>query len=314
MVRHHVAERAGLFIETAALFDADGFGRGDLHVVDVIAIPDRLEEAVGKSNCQDALDGFLAEKMIDAINLLFVPNLEQSCVQRLGGVDVVTERLLDDDAPPAFAARFIGQPRAGNVFCDRTEETVGDGEIEQHVAARPVVALDRIQQLAELGESLVLIEIALEKRHLRQQFGPRARIDGLGLEFAAACQEALHHFGQAFAPLIGRAVVMIHTDQREILREQLSLHEVVERRNDEALRQVARRAEYDHRARAGRLGLRRSRIFLHGGLHQRLCLAICSRAALMTCSDVNPNLVSIPFSGAEAPNLCIPIIAPRRPT
>ena len=43
MVRHHVAQRAGCVIETAAVADAELFVDGDLDMVDVITIPDRLE-------------------------------------------------------------------------------------------------------------------------------------------------------------------------------------------------------------------------------------------------------------------------------
>ena len=35
MVGNHVAQRAGSFIERAAMFDPDGFRGGDLHVIDV---------------------------------------------------------------------------------------------------------------------------------------------------------------------------------------------------------------------------------------------------------------------------------------
>ena len=39
MVRHHVAQGAGVFVEAAAGLDAHGLGRRDLHVADVIAVP-----------------------------------------------------------------------------------------------------------------------------------------------------------------------------------------------------------------------------------------------------------------------------------
>jgi len=39
VVGHHVAERAGGVVEIAARLDADRLGRGDLHVVDMLAAP-----------------------------------------------------------------------------------------------------------------------------------------------------------------------------------------------------------------------------------------------------------------------------------
>ena len=49
MIGDHVAEGAGGFVKAAAMFDADGFGGGDLDVVNVIAIPERLENGVGEA-------------------------------------------------------------------------------------------------------------------------------------------------------------------------------------------------------------------------------------------------------------------------
>jgi len=66
MIGNHVAKRAGSFIEAAAMLDANGFGGGNLYVVDVIAIPERLDDVVGKTEDHQVLNGFFAEGMIDA--------------------------------------------------------------------------------------------------------------------------------------------------------------------------------------------------------------------------------------------------------
>ena len=39
MVRHHVAQRAGRLVKRGAPLDADGFGDGDLDVIDVVTVP-----------------------------------------------------------------------------------------------------------------------------------------------------------------------------------------------------------------------------------------------------------------------------------
>ena len=77
VIRHHVAQSARLIVIAAALFDADRFRDGDLHVIDVAAIPDRLENTVGETKHQDVLDGFFAEVMIDAVDLLFADDLQR---------------------------------------------------------------------------------------------------------------------------------------------------------------------------------------------------------------------------------------------
>ena len=40
-------------------------------MVDMVAVPERLEDAVGEAQHQDVLDRFLAEEVIDPIDLVF---------------------------------------------------------------------------------------------------------------------------------------------------------------------------------------------------------------------------------------------------
>ena len=49
MVRHHVAQRAGIIVVTAALLNANSLRHGDLYVIDVTAVPDGLEDSVRKA-------------------------------------------------------------------------------------------------------------------------------------------------------------------------------------------------------------------------------------------------------------------------
>jgi len=42
----------------------------DIHVVDMIATPQRLEDTIGEAQHQNVLDGFFAEEMIDAVDLV----------------------------------------------------------------------------------------------------------------------------------------------------------------------------------------------------------------------------------------------------
>ncbi len=104
VVLDDVAEGSGGLVEGAAAFDADGFGGGDLDVVDVVAVPDVLEDAVGEAEDEDVLDGLFAEVVVDAEDLVFVEDLVDFVVEGAGGVEVVAEGLLDDDADPDSAA------------------------------------------------------------------------------------------------------------------------------------------------------------------------------------------------------------------
>jgi len=52
----HVPVGAGVVVEIGASFDRERLGHVDLHVADVPAVPDRLEQAVGEPEGQDVVD------------------------------------------------------------------------------------------------------------------------------------------------------------------------------------------------------------------------------------------------------------------
>ncbi|OIQ68151.1 hypothetical protein GALL_502600 [mine drainage metagenome] len=74
MVRHHVPQRAGFLVEPAAGFHPDGFGGGDLHMVDPVAVPQRFEHAVGEAQRHDVLNRLLAQEVVDPEYLMFLGN------------------------------------------------------------------------------------------------------------------------------------------------------------------------------------------------------------------------------------------------
>ena len=89
MVLHEVAQRAGAVVVARADADADVLGRGDLDVVDVVAVPERLEQPVGEAERQDVLDGLLAQVVVDAEDLALVEDAQHAAVELLGLREVV---------------------------------------------------------------------------------------------------------------------------------------------------------------------------------------------------------------------------------
>ncbi len=83
--------------------DAELLVDGDLHMIDMVAIPDRLEHAVGKAQHQDVLHRFLAEVVIDPIDLVLVDDLEQFAVQDFRRGKISPERLFNHQPPPCAA-------------------------------------------------------------------------------------------------------------------------------------------------------------------------------------------------------------------
>ena len=73
----HVAVGAGLLVEAGALAEPERLRHVDLHVIDEVAVPDRLEQAVGEAEGEDVLRRLLAEEMIDAEDLLLGEHLVQ---------------------------------------------------------------------------------------------------------------------------------------------------------------------------------------------------------------------------------------------
>ena len=110
MRHHHVAIGAGLLVEAGALAEPQRLRHVDLHVIDEIAVPDRLEQAVGEAEREDVLRRLLAEEMVDAENLVLGEHLVQLGVQRLGALEIGAERLFHDDARALDQARLGEQP------------------------------------------------------------------------------------------------------------------------------------------------------------------------------------------------------------
>ena len=75
----HVLEGAGGLVEADAVVDREGLGHVDLDVVDVVPVPDGLEEPVGEAEGQDVLRRLLAQEVVDAEDLLLVEDLGAAC-------------------------------------------------------------------------------------------------------------------------------------------------------------------------------------------------------------------------------------------
>jgi hypothetical protein len=89
-------------------------------MLDMIAVPERLEGAVGKAQHQNILRRFFAEKMIAPIGLIF------GSLPRGG---VLAKRPFDDHAPPRLL-RLLDRPDVAELFDRRTKEPVRDCQIK----------------------------------------------------------------------------------------------------------------------------------------------------------------------------------------
>ena len=69
MVLHHVAQRARRLVVSRPGADAFFFRHGNLHVVDLLLVEQRLEDAVREAQDQDVLNGLFSEVVIDPVYL-----------------------------------------------------------------------------------------------------------------------------------------------------------------------------------------------------------------------------------------------------
>jgi hypothetical protein len=110
-------------------------------MIDVVPVPDRLEQPVGEAQHQNVLHRFLSEIMIDPIDLMLGEVFEQSLIETACRREVGAERLLDDDAPPG-AVHLARKPGLAEPGADRSERRRRSCEIEQTVARGVMRILD----------------------------------------------------------------------------------------------------------------------------------------------------------------------------
>ncbi len=243
VVRHHVAQRARFVVIGPALFDAYRLRHRDLDVVDVAPVPNRLEDSVREAEDQDILDGLFSQVVIDPVDLLFVQHLPDFLVQAARRFVVAPKRFFDDHAPPAM---FFGNQICRPQLLDDGGEKVGSrSQVIKIVAARAVLLVDVSQNAAQLFINLRIVEIARDVVNPAREPMPQVRIDLGGGKIADLLADHV-------AKLLAVHLIASHAHQRKFLRKQIILGEIVERRDQLALGQVARSAEYHHHARIGR--------------------------------------------------------------
>ena len=172
MVLDDVPDDADLLIERAAGLDADVLGHRDLDVVDEARVPDRLEEGVAEAEIEDVLDGLLGQVMVDAEDLLLVEGGQDLPVEGLRGLEVLPERLFDDELglrqgpakPELVEPRHDegnGLGRNGQIKDDvDVPRRPGRGKRGQPLPERPVqgvlagLAVEIVEPAGERGDAL----------------------------------------------------------------------------------------------------------------------------------------------------------------
>ena len=246
VVLDDVAGRADAVVVAGPAADADVLGHGDLDVVDVVAVPHRLEQLVGEAQRQQVLDRLLAEVVVDPEHRVGGEHRLDDLVELAGARQVVPERLLDDHAAPGVALG-VRQPAAGELLDHDGERAGRHRQVEGVVAAGAAVLVELAHGAGELVEGVVVVEAALDEAEPVGQLLP----DLLGERRAGVLLDGVVDDLGEVLPV---PVAAGEADEREARGQQPALHEVVDGRHELALGQVAGDAEHDEAARAGDAG------------------------------------------------------------
>ena len=121
VVLQDVAERTSLFVEGATALHADRLRHGDLDMVDVAAVPDRLENEIAKTEDKDVSHRLFSKVVIDAVDLTLAEDLSNFTVELHRRLKVAAERLLNDDASPATLTCLMVEPSGTKTADDLRE-------------------------------------------------------------------------------------------------------------------------------------------------------------------------------------------------
>ena len=115
VVLDDVASRADAVVVASARADTDVLGHRDLDGIDVVGLPEGLKHGVREAHRHDVLNGFLAQVVVDAEDILLVKDLRDDVGELSRGLEVVAKGLLDNDASP-FATLALVEARVGQVL------------------------------------------------------------------------------------------------------------------------------------------------------------------------------------------------------
>ena len=189
MVLHHIAQCTGLLVEGSAALDAQRLGCGDLHVVDVVSVPDGFEDAVGEAKDQDVLDRFLTQIVVDAEDLALVKDGIDALVQIARRSQVMSKGLFDDHADEA--ALGVGHSMRADVFYDASEKLRRGGQIKEAIATDTFSFVDAVQ----LDLQSCIIRWIIELEWKITDTGDEIRKFGVAGIDAAEFDDALAHVG-----------------------------------------------------------------------------------------------------------------------
>ncbi len=246
MVLEDVADRAGGLVVARPALDPDRLGNRDLHVVDELPVPDRLEDPVREPQRIHVLDGLFAEVVIDPEDLVLLEVLPQHRVELAGRVEVVTERLLHDQSRPAGRGAALAER-----VDDRRERARRDCEVVDAIASELPLGVELHEQVLQRVFACVIGEVGRDVVHV-----PGELVPDVFAEFVACMllDGVLHVAPEGVVVTVGTR----DAGDREASRQQPAQHQRVQRGHQLLVREITGGAEDDERARIRRAAKQQS--------------------------------------------------------
>ena len=239
VVLYHVAQGACAFVIAGASPDTQRFSRRDLHMIDVVRVPQRRENRVGKPENEDVLGGFLAEKMVDSIGLLFCKRIVDNAIELARRGKIRSERLFDDYAHPASFARLV-QAGSFQVLENWFELVRACRKIKKAIAARAVSFIDFIEAFDQLLVTGLVAKLALVIKNRLPKRLPNFVAHRLARKLA-------RRFFEIAAEFLVTFFSTREPDNRHRRRQLPIGRNVIKRRDEFAMGEIARGTE-DHNA------------------------------------------------------------------
>ena len=235
MVLDDVACGADTVVIASTTSHADVLGHGDLHMVDVIVVPDRLVHGVRETQRQHVLHGLLAKIMVDAEHARRVEHFGDHAIELLGAGQVMTERLFDDHTTPSTLVAFR-QTTVGQLTGHLRERARRYGHVERVVAAGTAVAVEFGHGVGQAFERLGVVEGSLHEADAGGELLP-----GRFLERRAAVR--LHVLLDEILEMVLGPVAACEPGQAEARRQQAAVGQIVDGGEQLLTGQIAGHAE-----------------------------------------------------------------------
>ena len=237
MILYHVAHYAGFVVVAAAVFNGYRLGDGNPHIVDVVAIPDRLKYGIRKPKDQQVLNHMLSKVVVNAKHLSLIKEVSNETVKFNSRLEIVAKWLFDDHSAPTRS--FIGKTVCRHIAQRRLEQPRSDGQVKEPVCGNISSAVQFMKSFLQDSQALRLAQIAAYVMNATCELLPLVSVCRQIAELADLIP---HEFSVRLTGIVRAR----EADDSEIVGNALTVCQFKECGNQFALRKISCAAENDY--------------------------------------------------------------------